>query len=220
MYNDIILEGIKAGDQNGGPSELSKILNSSLIACNGFNKKDLTARYLNWWKSDAFDTGPTFAGVFTHINNGIEPDEAVKKVHLSLNGNTAGCGPAHRVLPLAGFLDISEDKLIEITKKEAKITHYHPDAGNGSAILVMLCRYLIEGQTIKEAKKSLTNNTYLNKSWEKVLTAKISPDGYIFNVIKSALYFLDKKDALRNSIKFAGPANYSPVIVGVITKIN
>ena len=40
MYNDIILEGIKTGDQNGGPSELSKILNSSLIACNGFNKNN------------------------------------------------------------------------------------------------------------------------------------------------------------------------------------
>jgi len=110
--------------------------------------------------------------------------------------------------------------LIEITKEEAEITHFHPDAGNGSAILVMLCRYLIEGQTIEEAKKSLANNDYLNKSWEKVLSAKVLPDGYIFNVIKSALYFLDQKDALNKSIKFAGPANYCPVIVGAITKIN
>jgi len=220
MYNDMILEGIKVGDQIGGPYELSKIVNSSLVACKGFNKKDLTARYLKWWETDAFDTGPTFASVFNNITKGIDHIEAVKKVHYSLNGNTAGCGPAHRILPLAGFLDIPDNRLIEITKEEAEITHFHPDAGNGSAILVMLCRYLIEGQTIEEAKKSLANNDYLNKSWEKVLSAKVLPDGYVFNVIKSALYFLDQKDALNKSIKFAGPANYCPVIVGAITKIN
>ena len=54
MYNDMILEGIKVGDQIGGPYELSKIVNSSLVACKGFNKKDLTARYLKWWETDAF----------------------------------------------------------------------------------------------------------------------------------------------------------------------
>ena len=215
----MILQGIKDGDQIGGPFELSKIVNSSLIEFNGFNKKDFIKRYLKWWKTDAFDTGPTFASVFHNITEGMEHDEAVKKVHSSLNGNTAGCGPAHRILPLAGFIDIPKNRLIEIAKEEAKITHYHPDAGNGSAILVMLCRYLIEGQTIEEAKKSLSNNSNLNKSWDKVLKAKVSPDGYIFNVIKSTLYFLGKKDALDSSIKFAGPANYCPVIVGALTKI-
>ena len=85
--------------------------------------------------------------------------------------------------------------------------------------LVMLCRYLIEAQTIEESKKSLSNNSNLNKSWDKVLKAKVSPDGYIFKVIKSTLHFIGKQDSLENSIKFAGSANYCPVIVGAITKI-
>ena len=29
---------------------------------------------------------------------------------------------------------------IRITRQEAKITHFHEDAGNGSAIVVLLCR--------------------------------------------------------------------------------
>ena len=41
MYNDIILQGIKAGDKNGGPYQLSKILNSSLVTYNSFNKNVL-----------------------------------------------------------------------------------------------------------------------------------------------------------------------------------
>lgn len=219
MFNNIILRGIREGDQNGGPHELSKILNSSLIACNGFNKNNLISKYLKWWKSKAIDTGPIFAGVFTHISNGIEPEKAVKKVDVSLNGNTAGCGPAHRVSPLAGFMNIPTDRLISIAKEEAKITHFHPDAGNGSAIVVMLCRYLLEGKTWEESKLLVSGNNLLKKPWQCINNAEIRPDGYIFNVLCSALHFLDNENSLENAKKFAGAANYCPVIVGLISKI-
>ena len=33
-------------------------------------------------------------------------DEAVLETHKQFNGNTAGCGPAHRASPLAGFNNI------------------------------------------------------------------------------------------------------------------
>ena len=59
-------------------NELSKILAKSLEANDGFNKDDLTKRYLEWWKKDAFDTGPTYASVFTNILN------AVSYTHLTL----------------------------------------------------------------------------------------------------------------------------------------
>ena len=41
----LILDGIKTGDKNGGPTELAKILSQSLIVCNGFNHADLVKRY-------------------------------------------------------------------------------------------------------------------------------------------------------------------------------
>ena len=100
---EIILEGLKKGDQIGGPYELSKILSNSLEANNGFNKDDLIARYLTWWQDGAFDTGPTYASVFTKLLNGYNHEDAVFKTHNDFDENTAGCGPAHRCTPLAGF---------------------------------------------------------------------------------------------------------------------
>jgi ADP-ribosyl-[dinitrogen reductase] hydrolase len=205
MYNEIILNGIKMGDQNGGPYELSKIVDRSLMACNGYNKRVLIERYLSWWLSNGYDAGPTFASVLKKNSDGIKPSDATKKVHLSFNGKTAGCGPAHRILPIAGFLKFTNEELINISFDEAKITHFHPDAGYGSAILVLLCRFLIEGQTLEEAKISLTQNEFLRKSWAEVSNAEIKPDGYIYNVIKSSLYFMSISDSLERSIKFAGP---------------
>ena len=67
-YTNLIIEGIQIGDQIGGPTELAKILTDSLSANKRFDEQDLRQRYLNWWKSDAFDTGPTYANVFNKID--------------------------------------------------------------------------------------------------------------------------------------------------------
>ena len=221
MNNEIklILEGVKKGDQIGGPYELSKILANSLQANNGFNKDDLTKRYLEWWKEDAFDTGPTYASVFTNILKGYDHEKAVLKTHQDFDENTAGCGPAHRCMPLAGFIKIPAEELIGLARLEAKITHYHEDAGNGSAIVVLLCRHLLEGKNIENACLEVSKNKELHQSWKQVEKAKLSPDGYVYNVIHSALYFIKNKSTLEDSIKFSGKANYSSVIFSVLNEL-
>lgn len=215
-YMNIIINGIKMGDQIGGPSKLACILSQSLVRNNEFNEKDLREKYLTWWKSEAFDTGPTYASVFNKIEQGIDPKLAVKKVHEEFSFNTAGCGPAHRAIPLAGFFDIPTNKLVQIAKKEAKITHYDDDAGNGSAIIILLCRYLLERINYQDAKKLILNNIELKDSWNKVVNANLKPDGYIFNVIHSALYFIEKNKSLKDTFEFAGKANYCPIVFSVI----
>ena len=215
-YIDLILNGIKEGDQIGGPFELAKIFSESLISNNSFKEDDLRSRYLSWWKSDAFDTGPTYASVFSKIYKGMDPRAAVKTVHKEFGFNTAGCGPAHRATPLAGFADILTDQLISLARKEAKITHYDDDAGNGSAIVILLCRYLLEGNSYKDAKKLVSSNLELKESWIKIQNANLRPDGYIFNVIHSALHFIDNNKSLNDTFKFAGKANYCPIIFAVI----
>ena len=107
----IILDGYKIGDKNGGPTELAKILSNSLVACNGFNKNDLVKRYHHWWNTDAFDTGPTFAMVFQKYSKGYSIEEASKEIDKQLNGATAGCGPAHRIAPIASYTKIPTNQI-------------------------------------------------------------------------------------------------------------
>ena len=80
-YTTLILQGLKNGDQIGGPFELAKIFSNSLIINNGFNEDHLRSSYLSWWKKDAFDTGPTYASVCNKIHNGMDPKLAVERVH-------------------------------------------------------------------------------------------------------------------------------------------
>ena len=215
----LILDGFAKGDKNGGPSELAKILSNSLTTSNGFNKKDLTSRYQNWWNTDAFDTGPTFAMVFQKLSKGITIENAVLDVHNELNGETAGCGPVHRIAPLAAFSNMSENLLIDCARQEARITHYHSDAGNCSAIMVLLCRYLLDGFSWQGSKELVSKNKELKDTWKKIINAKLDQGGYVLDVMHSAIYFLDRENSLENSLSFAGAVNYCPVIVGVIDNI-
>ena len=42
----------------------------------------------------------------------------------------------------------------------------------------------------------------------KVQNAELTPDGYIFNVIHSAIYFIKENKSLEDTFKVAGKANY------------
>ena len=215
----IILDGYKIGDKNGGPTELAKILSNSLVACNGFNKNDLVKRYHHWWNTDAFDTGPTFAMVFQKYSKGYSIEEASKEIDKQLNGATAGCGPAHRIAPIASYTKIPTNQIVDCARQEAAITHYHPIAGNCSAIMALLCRYLIEGNSWDESKKIVKQNEELKPTWIKIEKANLNKGGYVLDVMHSAFYFLDRDDPLKRSLSFAGQSNYCPVIIGILLNI-
>ena len=90
--------------------------------------------------------------VFQKVSQGISIEQASIEVNKKLNGATAGCGPAHRIAPLAGFINIPTNELADFAREEAKIIHYHPEAGNFSAVMVLLWRYLLKGHSWEESK--------------------------------------------------------------------
>ena len=157
--------------------------------------------------------------VFQKLSKGFSIDQASKDIDKQLNGATAGCGPAHRIAPLASLNNIQKNQLIDFAKEEAKITHYHPDAGNCSAIMVLLCKYLLEGKSWIESKKTVSETEQLKSTWLNIQNANLNSGGYVLDVMHSALYFLDKENSLENSLLFAGSANYCPIIVGILENI-
>ena len=216
-YSQLILKDIEEGDQIGGPYELAKILLESLNQINGFNENDLRNKYLDWWKGEAFDTGPTYASVFNKINKGMDPQLAVKGFMKSLDLIQLDVGLLQSAL-LASISNISIDELISLARQEAKITHFHDDAGNGSAIVNLFCRYSLEGKNFEDTEYLISTNFELKDSWLKLKNAELKPDGYIYNVIFSALHFIKENKTLEDAIKFSGKSNYCSIIFGVIKR--
>ena len=59
----------------------------------------------------------------------------------------------------------------------------------------------------------------MKSTWINIQNAKLNKGGYVLDVMHSAFHFLNTEDALEKYLKFAGPANYCPVIVGIIQEI-
>ena len=96
-----VLLGLAAGDLNGGPTRMALRLADSLLDCGGFDAADISHRYVQWWRVDGVDTGPTSGRVLQGIADGMIPEVAAETVDRERRGLTAGCNPAHRAPPLA-----------------------------------------------------------------------------------------------------------------------
>ncbi len=237
-----VLLGLAAGDRIGGPVRMAVRVAESLFECGRFDVGDVGRRYLEWWRDDAFDTGPTAAAVLLLVDSGLSFEDAARRVDERANGATAGCNPAHRSAPLAMFAGTPEQLLPRIldtnvsgpretapaplsrlaseAQAEAKLTHSHPLAGDVAAAIVCMCRELIIGMPWADAME----HAAIGRRPETIQALKFSQiersaqDGFAPNVLGAAIHFVHTShsftEAIERSIEFAGLANYSPVLVG------
>ena len=218
IYDNAIgsIFGLVAGDRIGGPTRMALILGNNLIRNRAYKNNDLLNDYLLWWKKAGIDTGPTAAKVFSAMCSGKNPEQSVREVHLKSNQRTAGCNPMHRSIPIAAASFIPLGKIQEISRLEARLTHYDKIAGEMAGISNRLCRYFILGESIEYATSRVLGNE--KNSYMTTSIQDLETNGYAPNVLRAALYFLlnssSFEEALVQSIRFAGPSNYSSVIVG------
>ena len=217
-----LLLGLVAGDRIGGPRQMALTLAESLLETGTFDKHDIGSRYLSWWQRGGYDSGPTAAGVFRLVESGKSFPAAAAAMHAASGGMTAGCNPLQRNTVLAAAGNIAGEKLSACAKAETRLTHLHRLAGEVSSAACLLCRCLLEGddwdlclEKVKKSCAAAIRNAFDNKPGG---TGEIYPDGYAPHVFRAAIYFTDRgssfDDTLRQSLKFAGSANYCPVLAG------
>ncbi len=217
-----ILFGLAAGDRIGGPTEMGLLLADSLLETGTFDPADLLVRWRSWWRSHGFDAGPVAAKVFTLIDQGMASADAVQQVDRGFGGLTAGCNPAHRVGPMAmaGFL--SDEALPVAAMLQARLTHFHPLAADGAVSVAMMTRALL-----RETDWSGVLDTGRVGAMPETAAAldspprsDLKPEGFTPDVLAAAVWFVGNHEsfeaALTASLAFAGPANYAPVLVGVL----
>jgi ADP-ribosylglycohydrolase len=218
-----VLLGLAAGDRNGGPTELAIRLAESLADRRAFDRDDVLARYLAWWRKGAFDTGPVAALVLERVACGVPVAKAVAQADRELGGQTAGCSPAHRAAPLAMAAFLGDDALADCAQREAALTHAHPLAGDVAAAVVGLCRALVRGfgwgaalQVAAAGRLPATVRALRPADSPKPLAR----GGFAPDVLQAAVHFVTVNPsfdaALAAGLAFAGPANYCPVLVGAI----
>jgi len=216
------LLGLAAGDRIGGPLQFALRLAESLIENAGFNRSDVFRRYLAWYRDGAFDTGTVANRVLSLAHAGIPVDSAVIRVDRELEGHTAGCNPAHRVAPIAMALTIPDEAVAETALQEASLAHHDPLAGEAAAAVAVLCRALIRGASWETALARAAEDRLpeIRLALEPTETDRLVPSGFAPETLQAAVHLVRHAsclhDALAASLRFAGGANYAPVLVGAI----
>jgi ADP-ribosylglycohydrolase len=224
------LKGQACGDRIGGPIRMALLLGESLVACRGYDEADLTARYLAWFRTEAFDSGPVWEDVFGLVAKGMPAREAACLVDVRRGGLTAGVNAAHRSTAIGCALaTISDDTVGDIARREASLTHHHRDAGEAAAATALIVRALLRGASVGDAAL-LASSSVVGITSELLAGAKsadlsmLSDGGYAPRVVEAAVYFTATSDsfaeAIVRSISFAGPSNYCPVLVGAFAGAN
>jgi ADP-ribosylglycohydrolase len=217
-----VLVGLAAGDRIGGPLCMALCLAESLAEGREFSRKDILNRYLVWWREGGFDTGFVSGRVFDLITSGVIDREVVARTHAESGGRTAGCNPAHRSPPLAMAAFLADDRLPDLARQEAILTHRDPLAGDVAAAVVALCRSLIKGADWPAAlaQAAIDREERIRDALLGGSNAPLHDGGFAPEVLRAAVFFLSAHTgfaaALEASVAFAGPSNYCPVLVGAI----
>jgi len=217
-----VLVGLAAGDKILGPLEMSLMVAESLVARREYDLADITKRWLDWWRRGAWDMGRVFDEVMAMIDTGAEPDMAATEVHEAMRGKTAGCNGAHRVPVLAACAVITDNDFDEAARTLTARTHHHVLAQDAAVVVARLCRRLIKGATADVALNGVADglDPIIQASVDKFETEPGGIGGYSPETVQSALHFvftrMNFKSALEDALRYAGPPNYSPVLVGAI----
>jgi ADP-ribosyl-[dinitrogen reductase] hydrolase len=210
-----ILNGVSMGDAIGGPAAMSRIVSGSVNRRRYLDVDDLVIRYLEWWKTDAFDTGPTFAMVMSRLKNGASVKSAAKEVHFQRGEDSAGCNPVHRIAPIAACMYIPTSKIAAAAREDARITHYHRHAADAAAVVALLCRHLLEGLDLDRACELVSNQE--PAAWKVINSAKIGGGGHAPDVVRTALFCLGgDEDPIELATSISGEDNYVGPVVGAL----
>ena len=237
------LVGLALGDDNGGPTAMMLRVLEYITYNKPWNMRDVERQYLAWFEEDGYDAGLVTHKVLELVNSGASFGEAARQVDKELDGMTAGVSPAHRSIPLMlRYVDwyLQSPNFFEETpntgfrefesliKREAKLTHVNKEAGEISVAVNAICLHLIvhrdDFRAIKFGMKFLSYDwawqDNIFKHIDSLTINDLSDGGYAPDTLIAALWFLlntrSLKDALEQSKKFAGVANYCPVLVGSI----
>lgn len=223
-------------------SSLTFCLAESL--CLGYDLKDLAERFCNWlfegyWTPHGyvFDVGSTTRHAISRLKLGVNPVEAGGTDEYD-NGN----GSLMRILPLAFYLERTEDKKkFEIIHQVSSLTHGHIRSHIACGIYIQFAINIITGDTLKsayESTKSKIIKCYMEEpyrselnNFSRILQSDISglsedeiiSGGYVVNTLEACLWCLLNNnsyvDTVLCAVNLGGDTDTTGAVVGGLAGI-
>ena len=188
-------------------TQMALLIADSLLQSEGFVASDLAQRFQTW-AGTAKDVGKQTRAVINMAGYVRGPEGCSSQYHAAHPHSTAGNGAVMRCAPVALFCLDSVERLVELSRASARVTHFDPKAQSSCVILnawiqAAICRGIRDGRVeaialLKETERS---------AWRRLEEI----EAYKEDDIKSSGYTVDTLEAAVWS--FLTTASYEEAVV-------
>lgn len=174
-------------------------------------------RFMKWYLSKPKDIGEIIEFALKEYSRSKDWSKTAKYVHDYSNGMSAGNGSLMRCIPVALIYD-DINKMIEITEKQSKLTHWDEKATRACVFYNKLVnQYINNGSKIPVIRNVIKEYPEYNVVF-KMSKEELNPSGYVVDTVICALWcFVNTatfEDAVCEAVNLCGDADTIGAIVG------
>jgi ADP-ribosyl-[dinitrogen reductase] hydrolase len=167
--------------------------------------------FIRWYSTKPKDVGMTIRSVLSQFEGDWFATSQL--VRRQLYGRAGGNGSLMRTLPVA-LAYPSLEKMLDITDKQSRMTHYDDTASNVCQIYNRIARRILHNEPLKYAIEKEVEGT----EFASALANKpdVPADGYVVHTFLWVIYYLYKYDGFRDlAIEAANKGNDSDTTAAI-----
>lgn len=193
-------------------TEMSLALGRSLIAKNPMDVADVCDQFVAWLKSGPIDIGNTCRrGIRRYMIHGT--------VHGPQCDGDGGNGAAMRNLPVALATLGDDDKLVEWTLAQARITHHHPLSDAAAVALGRMVQALVLGGGMRACSEIARSLVETHKTF-RFQPYKGQSSAYVVDTLQTVLHYYFFTDSFRScvteTVNQGGDADTTGALAGML----
>ncbi|MCE5221793.1 MAG: ADP-ribosylglycohydrolase family protein [Clostridium sp.] len=174
-------------------------------------------RFMKWYLSKPKDIGEIIEFALKEYSRSKDWSKTAKFVHDYSNGMSAGNGSLMRCIPVALIYD-NINKMIEITEKQSKLTHWDEKATRACVFYNKLVnKYINDGSKIPVIRDVIKEYPEYNVVF-KMSKEELNPSGYVVDTMICSLWcFINTttfEDAVCEAVNLCGDADTIGAITG------
>lgn len=174
-------------------------------------------RFMEWYLSDPKDVGNIIDVALNEYKRNKDWTRTAKFAHDYCSGMSAGNGSLMRCIPVALIYD-NLNKMIEITEKQSKLTHWDEKATRACVFYNKLVnQYINNGSKIPVIRDVIKEYPEYNVVF-KMSKEDLNPSGYVVDTMICSLWcFINTvtfEDAVCEAVNLCGDADTTGAIVG------
>ena len=196
-------------------------------------KKFIAWREDGYWTphGKVFDKGKATSDAIDLLIEGVPPLEAGGIDEYS-NGN----GSLMRILPVAFLKNLTDEEAVRLAEQVSSLTHRHPRSQMACGLFVLMCRRLLEGDSLAETHKAVIESgpdlydqdpfrvdlPHFNKFLSTTLADLDEPDiqstGYVIHTLEAATWCLlttkTFSDAVLKAVNLGSDTDTTAAVAG------